>query len=157
MTPPRNPFRLEFECPGCNALAKIRVRPPRSVYDYECDECDFQADAQVVTLRAKRQRTIRNNGTVLYQRVSFRVIDMAGREHHYEKPLRGFPDLEIRAGDVAILFFDDVDDESLTAVANTTIRSTARVQIWMPPKKGCAVLIAFFTLLATAAIAVAMQ
>ncbi len=161
---PVDPFKLRVICPGRDETGSLDVRPPRSKYDWECDECDFVAEAMVVTIRSRRARTDKPFGRsqssykksyVRNREFDIRVVDMGGAEHHLDFTLKGDAELEMRSGDRVVFFFKDIEDESLIGVSNTTIRSTEPVQIYKPPRGGCAVLLALGILLASAGFALA--
>ena len=158
---PAAPFAVRLDCPGCGSDGLIRVRPPKSAYQWECDECDFEAELLIAQVRARRSKT-HSVGTpdarVAWQMFNVRVIDLAGRERYFRFPLCGKPDLEMRAGDRVVFFFSDGDSQDLVAVANVTVRYTETVKIYRPPVRpaGCGVaLLALAILAAFAAAAVA--
>jgi hypothetical protein len=156
---PAAPFTLSISCPKCDEPARIKVRPPKSTYDFECeeDDCDFEAFVFVAVARSKRSKKVSQRvgkqTWIHHREFSIRVIDLAGRQHHLEYSLPTDTELEMKQGDTVAFFFNDSDREELLGISNSTIRTTEEVAMPAIRQGGCAILLAVGLLFAGATVA----
>ena len=156
---PKDQFLLRLSCPVCDESAVIKASPPKSLYDFECSECDFEAEAFVAVVRSKRSKKsgqgMQGSSLTRFRKFNIRVIDLGKREHHLEYNLVDDTELEMKQGDL-VVFFTDEKTGRLAGVCNTTLRVTEEVQAYRQPSRGgCAFLLAIGVLLASAGFAFA--
>ena len=130
--------KVKLTCPNCSNVSQLKLSPPRSRYIFECDECEGEFECEVYHVRAKRSRGDRKRNR---RDFDIGVIDLGDREHFVEFEVIGWDDIEMRQGDLIVLYYQG---DRLAVVDNVTIG----VYTAMPKiRAGCAVLLALTSLL----------